>query len=335
MTNTTMILDDQMLMNICRISEKDIMEAPDVLSTLRMAADMIPLQPTRHSGRMEFVSTLLAEGLGLIGSFNPTHLPFGYEGPVVKSFGWLDRDDLELVLKQIVGLTWLDCFAQEVDLIVKQAVSTAINLGLIEYKRYDAWRPGMSTGSGWRDAVSATTYGVMKSKALLGKFAKEEKPPMPFATPVQELPSDSASLPVPSAECYAELDASSSDSGQLHILLTRPGAGRPREAAKIPVEKQQLAILTLGLESARRRFREQFDEASIDRLPEEHKVTLEWSPDSLDKYVKGKPDAKRRAMMRVRQLVKFQDNVGLVADQDESERWLSTVPFRLRVTDEA
>jgi hypothetical protein len=147
--------------------------------------------------------------------------------------------------------------------------------------------------------------------------------------------TETLEVQAPPTECYAELDAPTADKGMLRILFTKPGPGRPTEAGTRIVEKQQLAILLAGLKAANRRRREAEDESSAGRLPEERKVALEWSQDSLQQQVNGNGGAKRGAMARVRRLVRFQNGVGLVTGQDKGTKaWMSTVPFRLRVTDD-
>ena len=122
--------------------------------------------------------------------YNPTHLSFGYQGPTITSCGWINRDDLELIAKQVVGLTWIDSTADTVAGTVRQAVSSAIRMGLVEEKEYDAWRPGMASGSGWRSAVSATTYGVAKARAMCEPQVDANTQPAASSPPVQRPTQD-------------------------------------------------------------------------------------------------------------------------------------------------
>jgi hypothetical protein len=157
---------DETLFEILRISQRDIEKIPASAEELRLARALVPPPRLRHDGRIEHAVALLASAMGRMPQYNPTHLPFGYQGPIIKSSGWLDRDDLDLVAKQIVGLTWIDSKPDDVACVVGQAISNAINLSLLEQTDYDAWRPGMRSGSGWREAVCATAYGVAKAKSL-------------------------------------------------------------------------------------------------------------------------------------------------------------------------
>ncbi|MBI5865821.1 MAG: hypothetical protein HZB38_15220 [Planctomycetes bacterium] len=124
--------------------------------------------------------TLLASALGQLTQFNPTHLPFGYEGPETQSRDWMERRALERVGKQIVGLMWRHASAEAVAVAVEHAVSESIRLGFLEQRQYDAWRPGMRSGSGWRWAVTATPYGVMK--ACSDTESRSDAPTMPTET---------------------------------------------------------------------------------------------------------------------------------------------------------
>ena len=140
-------------------------------------------------------------------------------------------------------------------------------------------------------------------------------------------------LLAPSAACYAELTATGDSEGLLQILLTKPGPGRPTQVASVPLRDQPLAILLAGIETATNRMRQGAEDLPDGRLPEEIKITLEWSNDSLAGHVRGTPGARRKAMNRLRYVVQFQDGIGLVSHQDSNTgTWSSTIPFRLRTS---
>ena len=183
---------DETLFEILRISQRDIEKIPASAEELRLARRLVPPPRLRHDGRIEHAVALLASAMGRMPKYNPTHLPFGYQGPTITSCGWIVRDDLELLAKQIVGLTWVNCDADDVACVVGQAISKAANLSLIEQKEYDAWRPGMASGSGWRSAVSATTYGVAKARSLSERqtdaAVKPSVPSPPVQSPAQNPP---------------------------------------------------------------------------------------------------------------------------------------------------
>lgn len=158
-------LTDGDLLTICGIVEDDPELTTEHMADLRRVACLIGSQHVGAGARLELAMSLLASVLGGFPRHNPTHLPFGYQGPTIKSNGWLDRDILERTGKQIVGLLWDDCTPETVASRVEQAISEAARLGFLEELRYDAWRPGMPSGSGWRVALAATPYGIMRVRA--------------------------------------------------------------------------------------------------------------------------------------------------------------------------
>ena len=160
-------LPDDVLLQICRLSADDPQVTPQWLTQMRMVARLLGDQHCCHHTRLEGAMTLLASALGRLAQFNPTHLPFGYEGPQTRWRGWLERRTLERVGKQVVGLIWRDDSAEAIAAAVECAVSEGIRLGFLEQRRYDAWRPGMRSGSGWRWAVTATPYGVARANMLV------------------------------------------------------------------------------------------------------------------------------------------------------------------------
>ena len=156
-------LADGVLLQICRIAADDPELTAQHVDDLRKACSLIGSRYLGTGAQLELALSLLASVLGSFSQFNPTHLPLGYSGPTIKPNGWLDRDALERIAKQIVGLMWADCSPDRVAFWVEHAISEAIRLGFMEEKQYDAWRPGMPSGSGWRVALAATAYGVMKA----------------------------------------------------------------------------------------------------------------------------------------------------------------------------
>jgi hypothetical protein len=87
----------------------------------------------------------------------------------------MERDALEQVAKQIVGLIWHDVNPDVVASDVTRCASEAIRLGFMEQQEYDAWRPGMRSGSGWRSAVTATPYGMTKARVCSDAATPPEK----------------------------------------------------------------------------------------------------------------------------------------------------------------
>lgn len=153
-------LSDSVLLQICRVADDDPQLTREWLIQLRIVPLLVGSPQNAH---LEPAMTWLASVLGLLSQFNPTHLPFGYTGPRVQSRGWVDRDALERVGKQIVGLMRPQMPAEKVATAVQDAVSASIRLGFMEEQQYDAWRPGMRSGSGWRSAVATTPYGASRA----------------------------------------------------------------------------------------------------------------------------------------------------------------------------
>jgi hypothetical protein len=155
-------LTDDVLLRICRVREGQVCASPEWLENLRMVPQLAAQSAPGITARLEQALTLLAWALGQLPQYQPTHLPCGYAGPVLHSAGWIERETLAQVGKQIVGLIWDDCKPETVATAVQRAISVAVRLGFLMRKEYDAWRPGMPSGAGWRSAVSATEYGVAK-----------------------------------------------------------------------------------------------------------------------------------------------------------------------------
>ncbi len=162
-------LSDRVLLRICRFSEGDPQATPDQLFRLRLVLQLVGTEP--YTSRLEPALALLASLLGQIKHFNPTHLPFGYSAPQLQSRDWIEQYVFERVAKQIVGLMWTSAGEGDVASAVEQAVSMCLRFGFLEQREYDAWRPGMRSGSGLRRMVSPTPYGVAKACAAAGHDA--------------------------------------------------------------------------------------------------------------------------------------------------------------------
>lgn len=197
-------LTDGDLLKICGIAGDDTELTPDHIADLRRVTYLIGTQHIETGGRLELALSLLASVLGSFPRHNPTHLPFGYQGPTIKSHGWIDRDILERTGKQIVGLLWDDCPPDTVAFRVEHAISEAVRLGFLEETRYDAWRPGMPSGSGWRVALAATTYGVAKARPASAPTAADDH--------VTSGRPSAAAGPIPDGERIAEVPTNTTES---------------------------------------------------------------------------------------------------------------------------
>ena len=165
-------LGDDVLLEICRIAPDDPENTASWRGELRRAVDLLASQDAAQHARLEDGLTLLTAALGRLAQCNPTLQPFGYSGPTIEAHGWIDDETLERVGKQIVGMIWPHSDADDVAVAVEHAVSEAVRLGFLEQRRYDAWSPGMPSGSGWSWAVSATPYGLMKARGAARREAE-------------------------------------------------------------------------------------------------------------------------------------------------------------------
>ncbi|MBN1512118.1 MAG: winged helix-turn-helix domain-containing protein [Phycisphaerae bacterium] len=172
-------LTDGLLLRICRVRRDDPHVTAEWIATLRQVASVFVEPPLPEDAQLESAMTLLASALGQLPQFNPTHLPFGYRGPQVPSRDWIEREALERVGIQLVGLLWQKATAETVADVVERAVSEGVRLGFLEQQQYDAWRPGMPSGSGWRLAVTATPYGVARAIGLIESLNEAPLPGAP------------------------------------------------------------------------------------------------------------------------------------------------------------
>lgn len=156
-------LSDEVLLQICRIRVDNPQVTSEWISTIRRVARLLDQPGLRQEGRLEAAMTVLASSLGQLEQFQLISLPFGYEGPMIRSAGWIERETLDRIGTQLLGLTWRHASAEVVANAIGRAVSESVRLRFLEQREYDAWRPGMPSGSGWRAKISATPYGVMKA----------------------------------------------------------------------------------------------------------------------------------------------------------------------------
>lgn len=187
-------LSDETLLQVCRATLEDAESMPEWMDELRWVPRLI--QPRRHVSHLSSAVTLLAFLLGELPRHNPVHLPFGYAGPQMRSAKWIDLDTLDRIGKQIVGLVLHDLDPEKVAFEVQYAIAQASQLGFIEQKDYDAWRPGMASGSGWRSAVMATPYGLAKARSLGAAMGVvESRPKHHVASDNQMHPTSAVAAP--------------------------------------------------------------------------------------------------------------------------------------------
>lgn len=165
-------LSDEVLHEICRISPTDDGYSDELVHDLRGVLELAERPQARNNGQLQYAIALLTSVLARLPKHHLTHLPFGYDGPRIQSTGWIDREDTEAAAKQIVGLLWTEASPDMVAVAISNAFSEAVRLSLVKEHDYDAWRPGMASGSGWRSAVTATPYGLSKARGMRGVQSK-------------------------------------------------------------------------------------------------------------------------------------------------------------------
>jgi hypothetical protein len=187
-------LADDMLLRICGLPVDDPQVTPEWVSRMRLVTQFLAEPRVCQHARLETALTLLASALGQLTQFNPTHVPFGYGGPEVQSRDWMERRALARVGKQIVGLMWCDRPPESIAVAVETAISEAVRVGFMEQQRYDAWRPGMPSGSGWRSAVRATPYGLARARMPIPAEPRPPRTPEPPEMRTKELRSDGLNI---------------------------------------------------------------------------------------------------------------------------------------------
>jgi hypothetical protein len=158
------VLTDEILLQICRIRLDEAESMLEQMADLRSIPQILGHDPD-HSLHLGLAVTIVTSALGQVPRHNPVHLPFGYSGPRVQSHYWIDQTTVDRVTKQIVGLVFHDRDPDAIAVTIEHAITEAVRLGFVDQKQYDAWQPGMASGSGWRYALMATPYGVTKARA--------------------------------------------------------------------------------------------------------------------------------------------------------------------------
>ncbi len=227
-------LPDALLLQICRVQENDPQITREWIIQLRIVPHLVGSPRPANAAQLEAAVTFLASILGALRQFNPKHLPFGYSGPQAWSRGWVELEALERVGKQIVGLRWPQASAETVAAAVQHAVSESIRLGFMEQREYDAWRPGMASGSGWRAAVATTPYGVLRA-CRATEFGGDEAGTEAEAPQTQTPPAETAAGAAVTANRPPEAVA---------LELGCPGApSRVRGQLKKPLTDAQRAVV--------------------------------------------------------------------------------------------
>ena len=95
-------------------------------------------------------------------------LPFGYEGPPVEHEGWLRREDLTRWLTQLGILVAGERFNA---LLAQSAIDSAIQECWLRVEKFDEWRPGMASGSGWTEVIQPQAAGIARAAQMAAETA--------------------------------------------------------------------------------------------------------------------------------------------------------------------
>lgn len=169
-------LTDEVLLEICRVSRDDYGFSEELLADLHTVSRLVGASDSPRDIRLRNAIILLTAALAKLPKFNPIHIHFGSNAPTTRSNGWIDKSAIEHLGKQIVGMQDDLSTPEYIAAEVSRAIDEALKLGFLESKEYDAWRPGMESGSGWRPALSATVYGMTKAReAAKGSGSKPQE----------------------------------------------------------------------------------------------------------------------------------------------------------------
>jgi hypothetical protein len=139
--------------------------AANVRKSFDMAVQLI--QRSRDDGDAA-AAVALATAVARAGGQNVQSLPFGYEGPGVEHEGWLRREDLTRWLTQLGSLVAGGRFNAD---SARLAVEYALREYWLRAERFDAWRPGMPSGSGWTDVIQPQAAGIARATQMAAEPA--------------------------------------------------------------------------------------------------------------------------------------------------------------------
>ena len=192
--------------------------AADVRDTFNMAVRLI------QRGRDDTdaaAAVALATAVVRTGGQNVRSLPFGYDGPRVEHEGWLRREDLTRWLTQLGGRVAGGRFNAD---SARLAVENALHEYWLRAERFDAWRPGMPSGSGWTDVIQPQAAGIARASQMAAELAAafSQVRPVPAIEPTTTTPwKPIAQAPEPAAEA----DSDAADEATIATPRTRNPSG--------------------------------------------------------------------------------------------------------------
>ncbi|MCL2647110.1 MAG: hypothetical protein FWD61_08910 [Phycisphaerales bacterium] len=151
-------MSEMELLELCKLPADT---SEDVRELLRLAA--LLLEKSTAGQHPEAAVTLVAAAMGQIVGCCVVSLPFGYSGPRVEHQGWIKRDNLEAMVAQLWGIIAGGKFHAE---LVPYTIDKAKQAYWLREDNYDAWRPGMESGTGWTKVVQAQPVGIVRAREL-------------------------------------------------------------------------------------------------------------------------------------------------------------------------
>jgi hypothetical protein len=168
-------LSDDVLAEVLRVEPEDADASREAFTLLRSAARLIQ-QRDSWSGYGEAPArdiTCVAAALALVPGHRIRQL----------GDGWIARDALASAAAQLIGLARPTDDSGRIAVHVAHAIREATRLHYLDEAEYDAWQPGMRSGSGMREAVAVTALGRAKFQATPSTGPAELIPSLP-ARPV-------------------------------------------------------------------------------------------------------------------------------------------------------
>ena len=162
----TSMLTDAQLAELCELPPDS---TPDVFEMLRTTARLLIHHQWRNDSSAA-VTLAVAMGRSSVWA-----VKLGNPGQSVEQEGWIDWKSLALKLTQLGGLILGKKFdANSADL----AIHVAVKEYWLREETYDAWHPGMRSGSGRTSAVQAQPVGIARALEQADAISTASQPEM-------------------------------------------------------------------------------------------------------------------------------------------------------------
>jgi hypothetical protein len=160
--------------------------ADEVRQSFGMAVELVRRQRPDCDAA---AAVALADAICRDGSQSIKALPFGYDGPRMQLNGWIRREALTRSLLQLGSLLTKGRFNAN---SARSAVSFAVREYWLREERYDDWRPGMESGSGWTEVIQPQAAGVTRAAQMAAEPAMPRPPAPEPAMPRPPAPEPAA-----------------------------------------------------------------------------------------------------------------------------------------------